>query len=271
MEMVDFKQMVYLPDEDRYSPVDEVPAGRKTADISGTQVRESYLAKGRHSRVVQPPGRGRDPQRDQPAQGSARGLTIWFTGLSGSGKSTVAHALVERLAEFGRNVSSCSTATRSAPTSPRASASARKTATPTSTASATSPAWSPARRPTLSAVISPYRETRDKARTKSGDLRRGLLRHPDRGLRAARRQGPLRQGPRRRDQGVHRRRRSVRGPAEPRGPDRHRQAVARGVGAADPRLPRGPRPDPVGRAGGDQLAPLRTEHVTRAPAGPRVI
>src|SRR4029077_5302435 len=30
---------------------------------------------------------------------------IWFTGLSGSGKSTVAHALVERLAEFGRNVS----------------------------------------------------------------------------------------------------------------------------------------------------------------------
>jgi len=34
-----------------------------------------------------------------------QGLTIWFTGLSGSGKSTVAHALVERLAEFGRNVS----------------------------------------------------------------------------------------------------------------------------------------------------------------------
>ncbi len=33
-----------------------------------------------------------------------QGLTIWFTGLSGSGKSTVAHALVERLAEFGRNV-----------------------------------------------------------------------------------------------------------------------------------------------------------------------
>ena len=46
MEMVDFKQMVYLPDEDRYCPVDEVPAGARTADISGTQVRENYLAKG---------------------------------------------------------------------------------------------------------------------------------------------------------------------------------------------------------------------------------
>jgi sulfate adenylyltransferase len=34
-----------------------------------------------------------------------QGVTIWFTGLSGSGKSTVAQALVERLAEYGRNVS----------------------------------------------------------------------------------------------------------------------------------------------------------------------
>ncbi len=46
MGMVDFKQMVYLPDENRYSPVDEVPKGVKTADISGTQVRDDYLAKG---------------------------------------------------------------------------------------------------------------------------------------------------------------------------------------------------------------------------------
>jgi sulfate adenylyltransferase len=32
-------------------------------------------------------------------------LTLWFTGLSGSGKSTVAYALIERLAEYGRNCS----------------------------------------------------------------------------------------------------------------------------------------------------------------------
>ena len=46
MGMVDFKQMVYLPDENRYLGVDEVPAGVKTADISGTDVRDKYLAKG---------------------------------------------------------------------------------------------------------------------------------------------------------------------------------------------------------------------------------
>jgi sulfate adenylyltransferase len=105
MEMVDFKQMVYLPDEDRYSPVDEVPAGVRTADISGTDVREKYLAKG-----LQLPEWFTRPAVAEVLNETSpptfrQGLTIWFTGLSGSGKSTVAHALVERLAEFGRNVS----------------------------------------------------------------------------------------------------------------------------------------------------------------------
>jgi sulfate adenylyltransferase len=105
MEMVDFKQMVYLPDDDRYSPVDEVPAGVGTADISGTEVREKYLAKG----LQLPEWFSRPAVAEILSETSPprfrQGLTIWFTGLSGSGKSTVAHALVERLAEFGRNVS----------------------------------------------------------------------------------------------------------------------------------------------------------------------
>ncbi|MDX2038598.1 MAG: bifunctional sulfate adenylyltransferase/adenylylsulfate kinase [Isosphaeraceae bacterium] len=105
MGMVDFKQMVYLPDEDRYCPVDAVPAGAKTADISGTQVRDDYLAKG----IPLPDWFSRpavaEILRETNPPRFLQGLTIWFTGLSGSGKSTVAHALVERLAEYGRNVS----------------------------------------------------------------------------------------------------------------------------------------------------------------------
>ena len=105
MEMVDFKQMVYLPDEDRYSPVDEVPAGVRTADISGTEVREKYLAKGLQlPEWFSRPAVAEILNETSPPR-FRQGLTIWFTGLSGSGKSTVAHALVERLAEFGRNVS----------------------------------------------------------------------------------------------------------------------------------------------------------------------
>ena len=105
VQMVDFKQMVYLPDEDRYCPVDEVPPGARTADISGTQVRDDYLAKGRALPEWFSRPAVAEILREANPPKFHQGLTVWFTGLSGSGKSTVAHALVERLAEFGRNVS----------------------------------------------------------------------------------------------------------------------------------------------------------------------
>ena len=45
--MVPFRLCVYVPDEDAYLPVDEIPEGTKTLSISGTQVREEYLAGGK--------------------------------------------------------------------------------------------------------------------------------------------------------------------------------------------------------------------------------
>jgi len=105
MEMVDFKMMVFLPDENRYAPVDEVPEGTKTANISGTQVRDDYLAKGLQlPEWFSRPAVAEILNETNPPL-FRQGLTIWFTGLSGSGKSTVAHGLVERLAEYGRNCS----------------------------------------------------------------------------------------------------------------------------------------------------------------------
>ncbi len=105
VEMVDFKQMVYLPDKDMYMAVDEVPAGTKTADISGTEVRDNYLAKG----LPLPEWFSRPAVAEILNETSPpkfrQGITLWFTGLSGSGKSTIAHATIERLAEFGRNCS----------------------------------------------------------------------------------------------------------------------------------------------------------------------
>ena len=77
----------------------------KTADISGTQVRDDYLAKGLQlPEWFSRPAVAEVLNETSPPK-FRQGLTIWFTGLSGSGKSTVAHGLVERLAEFGRNVS----------------------------------------------------------------------------------------------------------------------------------------------------------------------
>jgi sulfate adenylyltransferase len=105
MEMVDFKMMVHLPEEDRYEAVDAVPEGVKTSTISGTQVRDDYLAKGKPLPEWFSRPAVAEILREANPPKFLQGLTIWFTGLSGSGKSTVAHALVERLAEFGRNVS----------------------------------------------------------------------------------------------------------------------------------------------------------------------
>ncbi len=105
MEMVDFKQMVYVPDKDTYMAVDEVPAGTKTADISGTEVRDNYLAKGLQlPEWFSRPAVAEILNETSPPR-FRQGITLWFTGLSGSGKSTIAHATIERLAEFGRNCS----------------------------------------------------------------------------------------------------------------------------------------------------------------------
>ena len=43
--MVPFKQLVYVEDLDTYFPVDEVPEGKRTLDISGTELRDR-LARG---------------------------------------------------------------------------------------------------------------------------------------------------------------------------------------------------------------------------------
>jgi sulfate adenylyltransferase len=98
--MVPFQMMVYLENEDRYVPADEVPQGEKVLDISGTELR-NRLNGGRdipawftYPEVVQELRRSYPPRHKQ-------GVTIFFTGLSGSGKSTIANALITKFLELG--------------------------------------------------------------------------------------------------------------------------------------------------------------------------
>jgi sulfate adenylyltransferase len=105
VEIIEAPRMVYLPGEDRYAAADEVPAGASTASLTSEQAREEYLARGLPLPAWYTRPAVAEILREANPPRTAQGLTIWFTGLSGSGKSTVAHGLVERLAEFGRNVS----------------------------------------------------------------------------------------------------------------------------------------------------------------------
>jgi sulfate adenylyltransferase len=100
VKMVDFKQMVFVPDEDRYYPVDEVPQGKKTLDISGTELRDR-LARGTDiPSWFSFPEVVKELRRSHPAR-ARQGFTVFFTGLSGSGKSTIANVLLSKLLELG--------------------------------------------------------------------------------------------------------------------------------------------------------------------------
>jgi sulfate adenylyltransferase len=104
VKMVPFKMLAYLPDEERYEEIDKISSDQKTLSISGTQVREEYLAKGR----LLPEWFSRPAVASILADAFPpryrQGTCIWFTGLSGSGKSTTAQILASMLLEHGRQV-----------------------------------------------------------------------------------------------------------------------------------------------------------------------
>ena len=100
IQMVPFKFLVYLPDQDSYKPIDEVPDGVNYKTISGSELRK-HLDEGTnipewfsYKEVA------KELQRSNPPK-EKRGFTIFFTGLSGSGKSTLANGLMVKLLENG--------------------------------------------------------------------------------------------------------------------------------------------------------------------------
>ena len=100
IKMVPFKFLVYLPNEDCYKPIDEIPEGTNYKTVSGTELR-NLLDKGKeipnwftYNEVAN------ELQKSHPPA-SKRGFTVFFTGLSGSGKSTLANGLLVKLLQEG--------------------------------------------------------------------------------------------------------------------------------------------------------------------------
>ncbi|MGJ8621699.1 MAG: bifunctional sulfate adenylyltransferase/adenylylsulfate kinase [Yoonia sp.] len=102
IEMVDFKHMVYVQDRAQYEPADEILDKDDVTilNISGTELRRR-LSEGldipewfSFPAVVEELRKTRPPRAEQ-------GFTVFFTGLSGSGKSTIANALMVKLMEMG--------------------------------------------------------------------------------------------------------------------------------------------------------------------------
>ncbi len=102
VEAVVFRELVYLEEEDDYIAREEAPADAKALYISGTQVREEYLDRGTPlpSWFTRPETANILTEAHPPR--NKQGICLWFTGLSGSGKSTIASAVVPMLLEYGR-------------------------------------------------------------------------------------------------------------------------------------------------------------------------
>jgi sulfate adenylyltransferase len=102
--VVPFSELIYLPEEERYEEITKVGAQTPTQSLSGTQAREAYLDQGRplpgwftRPEVAEVLAEAYPPRHRQ-------GFCVWFTGLSGAGKSTTAEILTVLLLEHGRQV-----------------------------------------------------------------------------------------------------------------------------------------------------------------------
>ena len=100
IEMVPFKALVYVEERAEYVPMDEVDQGEHVLELSGTELRRR-LNEGldvpdwfTFPEVMQELRRSYPPRHKQ-------GFTVFFTGLSGAGKSTIANVLVIKLQEMG--------------------------------------------------------------------------------------------------------------------------------------------------------------------------
>jgi sulfate adenylyltransferase len=100
VEVLPFEEMVYLPFEDEYRFSNHVPTESQTISLTGSDIRERFQTGRRvpewvtFSEVIDELHKAYPPPSEQ-------GFTVFFTGLSGAGKSTIAKVLYARFLEMG--------------------------------------------------------------------------------------------------------------------------------------------------------------------------
>ena len=100
LKIVPFAEMVYLPFEDEYRSADQVPEGTQFISLSGSDIRDRIRSGRRIPEWATFPEVVEEMQKAYPPP-RRQGFAVFFTGLSGAGKSTIAKILYARFLEIG--------------------------------------------------------------------------------------------------------------------------------------------------------------------------
>jgi len=97
---IPFSEMVYLPFEDEYRNADQVPEGTQFISLSGSDIRDRIRSGRRIPEWATFPEVVDEMQKAYPPPCN-QGFVVFFSGLSGAGKSTIAKILYARFLEIG--------------------------------------------------------------------------------------------------------------------------------------------------------------------------
>ena len=206
--------MVYVEQKAQFVPEDQVTPEMTVAKLSGTEFRRRLREGIEIPEWFSYPEIIGELRKTHPPK-HLQGLTIFFTGLSGSGKSTIANALLVKLLELGtRRVTLLDGDVVRKHLSSELGFSREHRDINILRIGYVASEITKYGGIAICAPIAPYTATRRRVREMVEDdrrIRRDPRRDAARGLREPRPQGTLCQGPRRHAQGIHRDQRSVRG------------------------------------------------------------
>lgn len=100
VNIIPFEEMLYLPFEDEFRTADQVEEGTQCISLSGSDIRERLRFGRRIPDWMTFPEVLNELHKAYPPPGR-QGFTVFLTGLSGAGKSTVAKILYSRFLEIG--------------------------------------------------------------------------------------------------------------------------------------------------------------------------
>ena len=98
--IIPFEELVYLPFEDEYRSSDQIPKGEQYISFSSSDIRERIRSGRRIPEWATFKEVVSELKKAYPSP-DRQGFTIFLTGLSGAGKSTIAKVLYARFLEMG--------------------------------------------------------------------------------------------------------------------------------------------------------------------------